>query len=80
MEELLTPQEVADRLKIHVQTVRRKCRDGEFEYRKFGHRTIRIYARSIEDYLERHKPSKTKKVPDYEPARINFAELPPAGI
>ena len=80
METMLTPQEVADRLKMHVQTVRRKCRDGEFEYRKFGHRTLRIYPWSVQEYEDRHKPPKSKEVSDYEFNPINFAKLPPAGV
>lgn len=80
MEELLTPPEVADRLKMHVQTIRRLYRDGELEYRKFGHRTIRIYARSVEAYADHGKPTKAKELPDYEPIRTNFTELPPAGL
>ena len=80
MEILLKPLEVANLLKVHVSTVRRLYQDGELEYRRLGHRTIRIFQVSVEAYLERDRPRKSKSIPQFEAPKIDFAKLPPAGI
>ena len=77
---LLKPMEVAEMLKVHISTVRRLYQDGELEYRKLGHRTIRIFQSSVEAYLERDQPGKSKAIPQFEAPKIDFARLPPAGI
>ena len=80
MEMLLKPMEVAEMLKLHISTVRRLYKDGELEYRRLGHRTIRIFQVSVEAYLERDRPRKSKSIPQFEAPKIDFAKLPPAGI
>ncbi len=80
MEILLTPVEVAEILKLHVSTVRRLYQDGELEYRKLGHRTIRIFQSSVEAFLKRDCSRKLRIIPEAEAPKIDFARLPPAGI
>ena len=80
MDKLLKPVEVAEMLKVHISTVRRLYQDGELEYRRLGHRTIRIYQTSVEAYLDRERPIESREVPNNEPFTIDFTELPPAGV
>lgn len=54
MEEYLTPEEVAERLKVSVETVWRWCREGFGS--KFG-RTYRITPADIEAWGNREKTS-----------------------
>ena len=80
MEKLLTPMEVADLLKVHISTIRKLYQDGELEYRRLGHRTIRILQSSVEAYLDRDRPRKSRSIPQFEAPKTDFARLPPAGI
>jgi len=77
---MLTPAETAELLKLHISTIRRLYRDGELEYCRLGHRTIRIYQSSILKYLEDTKASFPKTIPDYTAPTTDFKKLPPAGI
>ncbi len=67
MESMLTPRQVSEILRVSLPTVRKLYRNGELEYRKLGHRTIRIYPSSIKDFLKRSKPPPVRDVPDCEP-------------
>ena len=51
-EPLLTPQEVADILKLNVQTVRRLLRNGEIPHHKVGG-SYRVSQSQLEEYLAR---------------------------
>ena len=77
---MLTPSEVAEILKVHVSTVRRLYRDGELEYCRLGHRTVRIYPKSVNDYLQISQAVKPKTLPEYSGSKTDFSKLPPAGI
>ncbi|NPV90979.1 MAG: helix-turn-helix domain-containing protein [Firmicutes bacterium] len=58
MEELLTPQEVADILKLHLRTVYAYLRSGELTAAKVGD-TWRIRPKDLESFIEsriRKKP------------------------
>jgi excisionase family DNA binding protein len=52
--ELLTPQEVADRLKVSVDTVRALYNRGELEPTYVG-RLVRIASADVVAYLNRHR-------------------------
>jgi excisionase family DNA binding protein len=49
----LTPQEIADRLRVSVYTVRRWIKEGHLPAYKVG-RGWRISESAIDDWLERH--------------------------
>jgi acetyl-CoA synthetase len=53
-EQLYTPQEVADYLKVDVRTVYRWLRDGELHALRFR-REYRISETDLRDFLERHR-------------------------
>ena len=53
-EQLYTPQEVADYLKVDVRTVYRWLRDGELNALRFR-REYRISETDLRDFLERHR-------------------------
>ncbi len=80
MQKMLTPAEAAELLKLHISTIRRLYRDGELEYCRLGHRTIRIYQSSVLKYLEDTKASIPKAIPEYSGVKTDFKKLPPAGI
>jgi excisionase family DNA binding protein len=80
MEKLLKPVEVAGMLKVHVSTVRRLYQDGELDYRKFGHRTVRIFQSSVEALLKRDCSRKSRVIPELAAHKTDFSKLPPAGI
>ena len=77
---MLTTAEAAELLKLHISTIRRLYRDGELEYCRLGHRTVRIYQSSILKYLEDTKSAKPKAIPEYSAPTTDFKKLPPAGI
>ncbi len=53
LEQLLTPEEVADHLKVHVQTVRAWIRSGRLPARRVaGLRALRVRAADVEALLE----------------------------
>jgi excisionase family DNA binding protein len=53
LERLLTPEEVADHLKVHVQTVRAWIRSGRLPARRVaGLRALRVRATDVEALLE----------------------------
>jgi excisionase family DNA binding protein len=62
MEEHLTVEEAATRLKFSAPTVRRLLRDGEIHGVKFGPRQWRVTESAIQDYVTRHsqKPAAAK--------------------
>lgn len=62
MKKMLTPAQVADQLEISIPTVRRLYRGGELEYRRLGHRMVRIYEWSVDQYVNKHKPPKLKNI------------------
>jgi excisionase family DNA binding protein len=52
-ERLMTPEEVADYLKVHVQTVRAWIRSGRLPARRVaGLRALRVRAADVENLLE----------------------------
>lgn len=51
MESLLTTEQVADRLQVHEETVRRYVRSGELPAIRKG-RLIRIAPKAVEDFLQ----------------------------
>jgi excisionase family DNA binding protein len=53
-EQIYTPQEVADYLKVDVRTVYRWLRDGELSAIRFQ-REYRITERDLKDFLERRR-------------------------
>ena len=53
-EELYTPQEVADYLKVDVRTVYRWLREGELNALRFR-REYRISESDLRDFLKRHR-------------------------
>jgi excisionase family DNA binding protein len=53
-EQLYTPQEVADYLKVDVRTVYRWLREGEMNAIRFQ-REYRIGESDLQDFLERHR-------------------------
>lgn len=58
-EQFLTVEDVADKLKVHRQTVRRWLRDGELRGYQFGDRTgYRIKESDLVEFIERHAEGK----------------------
>jgi excisionase family DNA binding protein len=53
MEKLLTTTEVMDLLGISIATLRRKYREGELPYVKFGQK-IRFKPRDVQRYVDNH--------------------------
>jgi excisionase family DNA binding protein len=53
-EQLYTPQEVADYLKVDVRTVYRWLREGELDALRFR-REYRISETDLRDFLKRHR-------------------------
>ena len=53
-EQLYTPQEVADYLKVDVRTVYRWLREGEMNAIRFQ-REYRIGESDLQDFFERHR-------------------------
>ena len=51
-DELLTVEQAAERLQMHVDTVRRLLREGRLPGRKVGVRTWRISAAALQKYME----------------------------
>lgn len=49
--EYLTPEEVATKLQVHIDTIRRWLRTGELSGMKIGKRQWRIRKTDIERYL-----------------------------
>jgi excisionase family DNA binding protein len=56
-EEMYTPQEVADYLKVDVRTVYRWLKNGEMEAIRFR-REYRITESQLRDFIERHRTSR----------------------
>ena len=53
-ERLLTVEQVAERLQVHIETVRRWLRSGELEGRDLGHRVgYRVRESDLEEFIER---------------------------
>lgn len=53
MDVLLTPAEVAERLKVEIKTVRRLIRDGVIPSHALGERIIRVSPSDLDEYLKR---------------------------
>lgn len=51
-DEMLTPEQAAEKLQVHVATVRKLLRDGTLPGIKLGPRQWRIPARSLRDYVD----------------------------
>ena len=51
MQELLSTREVADRLNVTIETVRRYCRKGELQFVRLGKRLIRIPLVELERFI-----------------------------
>ena len=54
-QEYLTPQEVADILRVDVMEVYRLRQDCELPCIKFGHRTLRFKREDLDAFLTSHK-------------------------
>lgn len=54
-EQLLTPQEVSERLRLTVRGVYDIIRTGDLKAHKFGHRTLRVSSADLDAYIERSK-------------------------
>ena len=52
-ETLLTPEEVAEQMKLHPVTVRRMLRDGELPGIKIGKRQWRIPESALQQFIQR---------------------------
>ena len=52
MEQLLTTREIADKLKLNVETVRRKLRSGDIPAKKVG-RLWRVGDAELQRYVDR---------------------------
>lgn len=59
-DELLTVKEVADRVKVHPETVRGWIRDGELEAVDIGGE-YRIYQSDLDTFLKSRKKSRKPK-------------------
>lgn len=53
---MLTPEEVAEKLRVHEQTVRKLLRDGELEGVRVNPRTWRIRESALERFLMKRTP------------------------
>lgn len=57
-EELLTAEEVAARLRVHVETVRKWLRTGQLRAIRLGGRSgYRVTPAELHEFLERRKPA-----------------------
>jgi excisionase family DNA binding protein len=76
MEEHLTVEEVASRLKFSTPTVRRLLRTGELAGVKFGPRQWRIPESSVRAYVEHNtrKPATSETSPPKEGDRQKFGD------
>ena len=58
-----TVEEIADNLKVHVNTVRRWLRDGQLKGHNFGGKTgYRIRAQDLQAFLDERFEDDTKKL------------------
>ena len=55
MNDVLTPTEVAKKLRVHRDTVLRWLREGRLPGQKLGYRTWRITEDNIREFLERER-------------------------
>jgi excisionase family DNA binding protein len=51
-DEMLTPEQAAEKLQVHVATVRKMLRDATLPGIKLGPRQWRIPARALRDYVD----------------------------
>jgi excisionase family DNA binding protein len=51
MQELLSTREVADRLNVTIETVRRYCRSGELKCIRLSKRLIRVSLEELERFI-----------------------------
>ena len=59
MEEILTAEEVADYLRVHLMTVRRWCRSGSLPAAKIG-RAYRIKKGDLDEWWTKHSARKER--------------------
>ncbi len=59
--EYLTPQEVAEKLRIHERTVRRLLADGKLPGQRIGARKWRVSAAALKAYMEGGHATKKRK-------------------
>lgn len=50
-----TPQEIAEMLGVHLQTVRTWYRSGKLGCYKLGHRDVRISQEQLDSFLQAHE-------------------------
>ncbi len=63
MDKLMTVEQVADRLQVNEQTVRRWLREGELMGVPFGGRTgWRVSEEDLQAFLDRQREKATKKL------------------
>lgn len=62
-DELLTVQDVSDRLKISTATVRRLLARGDIPARKVGVRQWRVSVTALRNYIEGEQPQPARKTP-----------------
>ena len=55
MNELLTVQQVADRLQLNIATIRRYIKEGKLEAHRLGNHQWRIYQADLDEFIERGK-------------------------
>jgi excisionase family DNA binding protein len=59
MEPTLSPEEAAQYLKVHVQTIYELCRSGEIPSAKIGSKTVRIKPEDLDAFFESRRTVKT---------------------
>jgi len=52
--ELLTPSEVASRLRLTIGTIKWYIQTGKLKAVKVGYRTIRITQKDLDEFIEEH--------------------------
>ena len=63
-QQMLTKQDVAEKLGCSVQTVHNLIRAGELEAIKVRKRMVRIHPEALAEYLQRRQPVTTQSVSD----------------
>jgi excisionase family DNA binding protein len=51
--DVLTPEEVADKLRVSVRQVYHLVQIGDLESTRLSHKALRVYASSVAEYMDR---------------------------
>lgn len=62
MRELLSTDEIAERLRVHVSTVRAWIRDGRIPAVRLGPRLLRVRWTSLLEAASIHRPASTRPI------------------